>query len=95
LGVGIYTYLLWEKGRSQPFVRYYPAIFRFLGYDPFPEPKTLPERIVAQRRRLGWSIKKAAEMTGVDEGTFARWERAEWKPRQLQKVVCRFLEIEN
>ena len=89
------TYLLWENGRAQPLTRYFPAIFSFLGYDPFPLARTLPEQIAAQRRRLGWPIKKAAAQVGVDEGTFARWERGDWKPRQSREVVRRFLEIEN
>ena len=32
------TVLLWEKGRATPTVRYYPGIFRFLGYDPSTSP---------------------------------------------------------
>ncbi len=93
LGVGIETYFLWEKDQTLPVVRYYPAIFGFLGYDPFPPPTTLPERIAAQRRRLGLTIKKAAEKAGVDEGTFAQWERGTWKPRLSGKVVQGFLAL--
>jgi DNA-binding transcriptional regulator YiaG len=91
--VSVDTYLLWEKGEATPLTRYYPAIFRFLGYDPFPSPQTLPEQITAQRRRLGWSIKKAAAWLKVDEGTFGRWESGEWKPRKSEKAVRRFLAI--
>jgi DNA-binding XRE family transcriptional regulator len=28
----------WEKGRVAPDIRFWPAILRFLGYDPWPEP---------------------------------------------------------
>ncbi|HEX4295494.1 MAG TPA: helix-turn-helix domain-containing protein, partial [Rhizomicrobium sp.] len=83
------TVLLWEHGRATPTVRYYPAILRFLGYDPFPEPKTLPERIARHRQRLGLSIEAAAKILGVDEGTFGRWESGEWKPRLSGKAVER------
>jgi transcriptional regulator with XRE-family HTH domain len=93
LRVGIETYLLWEKGRTEPFIRNYPAIFRFLGYDPFPPPQTFPEQIASQRRRLGWSIKKSAARIGVDEGTFGRWESGAWKPRKSEKKVSRFLAL--
>ena len=52
-----------------------PAILQFLGYDPYPKPKTLPERMLAKRRAMGWSIKEAARQLGVDEGTWGAWER--------------------
>jgi DNA-binding XRE family transcriptional regulator len=93
LGVVASTYLLWERDRSKPTVGYYPAIFSFLGYEPFPEPTTLPERIAAQRRRLGRTIKEASSAIGVDEGTFHRWETGEWKPRMSEEAVRRFLAL--
>lgn len=52
-----------------------PAIIRFLGYDPFPEPKNLPERLLAKRRAMGWSTREAALQVGVDEGTWRAWEQ--------------------
>ena len=30
-----------------------PALLQFFGYDPLPEPKTLPERLLAKRRAIG------------------------------------------
>lgn len=42
-----------------------PAITRFLGYDPFPVAATVPERLVAKRRELGWSRKRAAKAWGI------------------------------
>lgn len=93
LDVNTWTYLLWEKDRCRPTVRYYPAILAFLGYDPFPPPVTLAAQIASQRRRLGITIKQAAQLTGVDEGTFARWERGKWKPREAKAAVARFLAL--
>ena len=49
----------------------------FLGYDPFPEPKTVPDRLGAKRRELGYSRKKAAKEWGVVEATLQKWERGE------------------
>jgi hypothetical protein len=89
------TYLLWEWDEHEPTVRYYPAIFEFLGYDPFPVPVTLSERIASQRRRQGLTINQAAQKIGVDEGTFRRWESGEWKPRLLGDTVGRFLSIDS
>lgn len=87
------TYLGWEWDRHEPEARHYPAIFRFLGYDPFPEPVTLPERITSQRRKLGLTINQAARKLQVDKGTFSRWESGEWEPRKKWRVVQRFLDL--
>ena len=75
LGVNPWTVLNWEKDHTEPPIESMPAIIRFLGYDPFPEPKSLVERLLAKRRAMGWSIKEAARQLGVDEGTWGDWER--------------------
>jgi len=62
LGTDEWTVGNWEKDRTFPAVRYFPAIFRFLGYDPFPMPTTLPERMIARRRVLGLSVRRAASL---------------------------------
>lgn len=92
IGVNTWTYLLWEADQATPTVRYYPAIFQFLGYDPFAAPETLGERLAARRRQLGLTIVAAAKLTGVDEGTFRRWERGTWRPRMSGSAVARFLD---
>jgi transcriptional regulator with XRE-family HTH domain len=91
LGVNTWTYILWEQDRSTPTIRYYPSIFAFLGYDPFPAPRTLSEQIATKRRRLGLSFREVADLLGVDEGTVSRWESGEWKPRMSQEAVQSFL----
>jgi transcriptional regulator with XRE-family HTH domain len=83
----------WEKDQTTPPVRFYPAIFAFLGYDPFPKPTTLPEQLLSKRRALGLSIKRAAKKIGVDEGTFSRWERGDWKPQKSGDTVRKFLAL--
>jgi transcriptional regulator with XRE-family HTH domain len=42
--------------------------------------RRLAEALLAERRRRGLEIRKAAALVGVDEGTWRRWERGEWKP---------------
>lgn len=74
LGVNVWTLLNWENGRTDPPVVAMPAVIKFLDYDPFPPPETLPERLLAKRREMGWSIKEAAEFVGVDPGTWANWK---------------------
>ncbi len=75
LGVNAWTILNWEKDHTEPPIESMPAIIRFLGYDPFPEPKNIPERLLAKRRAKGWSIREAARRLGVDEGTWGDWEQ--------------------
>ena len=51
-----------EKGQTQPPVERIPAVLGFLGYDPFPEPKSIPDQLLlAKPRTLGWSIREAAQ----------------------------------
>ena len=73
------TLRYWEKG-YEPSARYWPGILRFLGYDPYPAPRSLGENLVAKRRQLGLSRKRMAARLGVDEGTMKRWERGMARP---------------
>jgi DNA-binding XRE family transcriptional regulator len=75
LGINVWTYLLWENDRAEPTVRYWPKLIGLLGYDPNPSPKSWQDRLKTKRRALGLTVKAAAQMAGVDEGTFSRWER--------------------
>jgi len=81
IGVNPWTVLNWEKGHTEPPVESMPSILRWLGYDPFPEPESLPERLLAKRRAMGWSLKSAARRAGIDEGTWAAWESGATSPR--------------
>jgi len=69
------TVLNWEKGNTEPPIEAQPALLQFLGYDPLPEPRTLPERLLAKRRAVGWSIRQAARELEIDPGTWRGWER--------------------
>jgi len=53
IGVNPWTVLNWEKSHTEPPVSAMRAILQFLGYDPCPEPRTLPERLLAKRREMG------------------------------------------
>ena len=50
LGANPWTVLNWEKEHTVPPFEAMPSILRWLGYDPFPTPTTLPERMLAKRR---------------------------------------------
>jgi transcriptional regulator with XRE-family HTH domain len=88
IGCDAKSYMWWERDIKLPFAHFYPSIIRFLGYEPWPEPATLTEALRAERRRRGLGVKSAAPLIGVDEGTWLRWERGEWKPsgRTLAKI---------
>lgn len=93
LGFSVGTVLNWERHRTQVPVQAVPAVIAFLGYDPFPSPRTLSERMAAKRRSMGWSIKEAAEALGVDEGTWGAWEREAVKPwTRYEQLLLRFLD---
>lgn len=73
-----------------------PALIQFLGYDPFPEPTTVPERLLAKRRAMGWSIRKAARQLGVDPGAFRDWEQGGViLYRAHRELVARLLGFSN
>jgi transcriptional regulator with XRE-family HTH domain len=88
LGVDPKSVMWWERDERPPIVSAYPAIISFLGSEPWPEPQTLGEALLAERRRRGIEIRKAAALAGVDEGTWRRWERGEWKatPRTVPAI---------
>jgi len=74
------TLMWWERDQREPIVSLYPGILAFLGYEPWPEPQSLRDALLAERRRRGINLAQAAELVGVDEGTWRRWETGEWKP---------------
>jgi transcriptional regulator with XRE-family HTH domain len=77
LGVSAATILNWERGKRVPLPRMLGSVIPFLGYDPFPEPATLSERLLRERQKRGWSIREAARDLGIDPGTWGDWERGE------------------
>lgn len=92
LGVDEHSIVGWEKGAKHPNIRMYPAILSFLGYEPWPVPTSLPERLIAERRRRGMSTQEAADEIGIDQGTYLRWEAGRTGPWRRSKVeVDRFL----
>ncbi|HEY6817637.1 MAG TPA: hypothetical protein VI168_19035 [Croceibacterium sp.] len=88
LGVGENTLVDWEREQSRPAASCYPAIIRFLDYEPWPEPATLGERLRAERLRRGLSIRGAASYLLIDEATFAKWERDARMPAISMREIC-------
>lgn len=90
MGVDQHSVINWEKGLKEPMAAQYPTIISFLGYEPWPEPSTLPEKLVAARLRCGWSIKRTAATLGIDEGTLGRWERGAMPAPHHRSVATAF-----
>jgi transcriptional regulator with XRE-family HTH domain len=80
LGADERSLMFWERDEREPVVSAYPAVIEYLGYEPWPAPMSLGHALLAVRRRKGLEVRKAAALAGVDEGTWRRWERGEWKP---------------
>lgn len=93
MGITADTYCLWENDRAKPTVRYWPALVEFIGYDPTPT-ATWDARVRAKRRALGLTMRAAAALAGVDEGTFRRWERG-IRPSQNKRALTAFMRIKN
>lgn len=82
----------WENNTCAPKIRFIPRIIAFLGYDPYPAPQSLAERLLAKRRHLGLSRRRMAESLAMDKGTLAAWETGETQPTGKQlHIVEQFL----
>jgi transcriptional regulator with XRE-family HTH domain len=92
LGTDECSIMNWEKGRTVPKVYRLPAIIRFLGYNPLPEPRTLPERLIGKRLEQGWSRKVASRHLGIDVSTLRDWEQGKIILfRKHQRLVAKVL----
>ncbi len=94
IGVTESTILNWESNATRPPVRYIRCIIRFLGYEPFPEPISVSEKLVLERRLLGLTQKAMAKRLGVDPTTLARWERGKgWQRKKSIAAIEAFLTL--
>jgi DNA-binding XRE family transcriptional regulator len=80
IGADQWTVINWEKGRTEPAVRFVPAVIRFLGYDPLLPGETFQDRLRAARRRLGLTQAELGRLAGVSEGTVYDLEHGRVKP---------------
>lgn len=91
LGVTAETLRGWEHDAHEPSFRQFPAVFSFLGYDPFPEPGSLREQLRRVRMRRGWRQCDLAEALGVDPGTVAGWEAGAHQPTRKWRAAIESL----
>lgn len=81
----------WEKGRTAPEDRFYPALIAFVGYNPLPPPRTVGEAVRRERLTRGLSWRRLATMAGVDPTTIARLEAD--RPRMARRPVSAVLRV--
>lgn len=77
-----WTYITWEKQGRRPKIWHWPAILRFLSYDPDPLPKSFAERIATYRRKTGGTFAEVARAIGVHECTVQSWEVGRHPPNR-------------
>jgi transcriptional regulator with XRE-family HTH domain len=75
IGVSKATIWNWECHESSPQIHVLPQVIKFLGYDPFPPPESLAEKLVKRRKAFGVTQKEMAKRLGIDPTTLARLER--------------------
>lgn len=80
----------WETNRTEPQIKFFPNIIKFLGYLPFKiNTNTFPGRLTAYRCINGLSQKNLGKIIGVDASTVCSWEVGESKPQKgmLKKLA--------
>lgn len=89
LGTNAWSLRNWETNRRAVKIRFYPAIIKFLGYNPLPNGKSLGERVRRERLTRGWSRAFLAKLAHVDEATIARIENdaPRLANRTMERVV--------
>jgi DNA-binding XRE family transcriptional regulator len=64
----------WERNVGVPMPGQIPAVLRFLGYIPFPQPASRGGMLRDVRICCGWTQGEFAKAAGCGESTVARWE---------------------
>jgi len=89
IGTDNQTIRNWEVDRTKPTHRHMPRVIEFLGYDPFPEPVNLGQRLRGYRRVHGLTQRQLAKRLGIDPSTLADWETARHRPAERLKSCLR------
>jgi transcriptional regulator with XRE-family HTH domain len=92
LAVHTATYAAWEGGKGLPRPENWPAILRFVGYDPVcRHPKTFSDKIGAVRRRHGLTYRVLGALIGGSEQVILRLETNRTSPTQQIYAVIESL----
>jgi DNA-binding XRE family transcriptional regulator len=91
IGVDKTSIANWEGQHGHPALIFMPAIIRFLGYNPLPQPGTLANQLVHYRVSRGLTQWALAKRLGIDPCTLARWERGDRTPSGLYRKLVQNL----
>jgi len=92
MGISPMTVCNWEVGRTEPEIRYLPAIHRFIGFCPVDPGWTFGERLRAAREARGWSVTVAGAFLRIDPGTIRDAESERRRAsRRPTETLRRFL----
>lgn len=92
IGVARDTLRSWEKGRTEPEVRFLPALIAFVDHNPLPILGTWGQAIRRRRLSLGLSQRRLAVMAGVDEASVRRLESdTKGMARRVRQAVDKIL----
>ena len=98
IGVSSETICGWELGRTDPDIRYLPAIHRFLRFCPFDPTWSFGERLRAAREAKGLSRREVAILLRLDPGTIWRAESTDGRvgrrsAEDLRRILPRRVEV--
>ncbi len=77
----------WEQDKTTPIYRYLAKVIEFVGYDPFPPPETIGEKVKRYRAISGLTQQQLAEQLAVDESTIRGWENGLHRPIQKMRTM--------
>jgi len=89
IGVDEETIFRWESNESRPQIQFFPAIIKFLNYNPLPLPDSPGQRLVFYRQTHGITQRALANRIGVDPKAIGLSERGR---RPLSKKLRKLLE---
>ncbi len=87
VGAHLATITNWETGKTEPELKFLPAVIAFLGFDPRPEGRTFGERLYRTRTARGMSHRVLARLVGANESTVWKWELGRHRPASRLALV--------
>ena len=78
----------WENNNTEPEIRYLPAIIRFLGYNPRPEPEDTLERLAWYKWSMGMNYERLGKEVGIHQEQLQDWLSGKRNPfrKSLDKI---------
>jgi transcriptional regulator with XRE-family HTH domain len=71
----------WEDNRHSISLRFRPKVIEFIGFCPFNASLPLGLRLRERRENFGLSVKRLAQLLGVNPCTITSWEQCQHQPQ--------------